>query len=68
MNEDTMNMEIRKFLKNVGINSQRNIEQAVQKALADGRLQGNETLSVKMTLELADLSINDSIEGQIRLE
>jgi hypothetical protein len=68
MNEDTMNMEIRKFLKNVGITSQRNIEQVVHKALADGRLQGNETLAVKMTLELSGLGIKDSIEGQIRLE
>ncbi len=68
MNEDTMNMEIRRFLKNVGITSQRNIEQAVQKALADGRLQGDEMLAVKMTLEIADLAINDSIEGQRRLE
>lgn len=33
MNEDTFNMEIRKYLKTVGIASQREIEQAVYKAL-----------------------------------
>ena len=42
MEQETFNLSIRKFLKMVGVNSQREIEQAVQKAMMDGKLQGNE--------------------------
>ena len=45
MNEDAFNMSIRKFLKTVGVTSQREIEQAVRAALADGRVSGSETLA-----------------------
>jgi hypothetical protein len=34
MNEDTFNLSVRKFLKMVGVNSQREIEHAVAKAIA----------------------------------
>ncbi len=51
MNEDTFNMEIRKFLKKVGVTSQREIEHTVLKAIEEGNLNGSETLEVKMTLE-----------------
>ncbi len=68
MNEDTLNMEIRKFLKKVGVSSQREIEHAVQNAIDDGTLTGSESLSVKMTLELPDLDIKHELDGSIKLE
>ena len=37
MNEDRFNIEVRKFLKEVGVTSQREIERAVRKALAQWR-------------------------------
>ena len=40
MNEDVLNMSLRKFLKKVGVTSQREIEKAVEAALADGTAQG----------------------------
>ena len=43
MNEEALNLSIRKFLKMVGIRSQREIEQAVQKALAAGQVKGTES-------------------------
>ena len=49
MNEDTFNMEIRKYLKTVGITSQREIEQAVYKAIESDGLQSSGTLDIKMT-------------------
>jgi hypothetical protein len=49
MNEDTLNMEIRKYLNKVGVSSQREIEHAV-KAVESGSLSGKEKLAVKMTL------------------
>lgn len=68
MNEDTLNMEIRKFLKMVGIRSQREIEHAVLNAIEDGTLNGSESLAVKMTLELPDLDIKHGLDGSIKLE
>jgi Family of unknown function (DUF6494) len=68
MNEDTLNIEIRKFLKRVGVTSQREIEQAIYKAIEGGELTGSEKISVSMTLEVPDLAIHHSIEGNITLE
>jgi len=68
MNEDTLNMEIRKFLKMVGIRSQREIERAVLNAVDDGTLTGSESLVVKMTLELPELDIKHELDGLIKLE
>jgi hypothetical protein len=68
MNEDTFNLEIRKYLKTVGITSQREIEHAVYKAIEDGRLNASEPLVVKMTLEMPAVGINHSMDGQIALE
>jgi hypothetical protein len=44
MDQETFNLSIRKFLKMVGVNSQREIEQAVQKALESQRIKGDETV------------------------
>lgn len=68
MNEDTFNMEIRKFLKKVGVVSQREIEHVVQGAIGDGRLTGSERLAVRMTLELPDLDFKHQLDGSISLE
>ena len=68
MNEDDFNMEIRKFLKKVGITSQREIASVVDKALADGVLKGSETLAAKVTLEVPELNINLEITGDIALD
>lgn len=68
MNEDTLNMEIRKYLKKVGITSQRVIEHAVLKAIEDGTITGSETLQVQMSLTISQLGINHQIEGEIALE
>jgi len=68
MNEDTFNMEIRKYLKQVGVSSQREIEHAVQKAIESGKINGTEVLDVKMVLEIPGIDLNYSIEGKIALE
>ena len=67
MNEDRFNMEIRKFLKKVGVTSQREIERAVQEAVADGRLTGNETLKARITLNVDALGLSHEIDGDISL-
>jgi hypothetical protein len=68
MNEDTFNLSIRKFLKVVGINSQREIEQAVAKAIAAKIIEGTESFPAKMTLEVAGLKINVQFDGDIDLQ
>lgn len=68
MDQETFNLGIRKFLKTVGVNSQREIEQAVGKALEAGRLTGNETLKARMVLEIADLGLQVPFEGEIKLK
>jgi len=68
MNEETFNISIRKFLKMVGVSSQRDIEQAVAKAVADGAIAGTESFPAKMTLEISGLKLNVHFDGEIRLE
>jgi hypothetical protein len=52
MNEENFNISIRKFLKMVGVSSQREIEQAVAKALASGGVAGDAHLPATMTLDI----------------
>ena len=67
MDEDVFNMQVRKFLKQVGVNAQREIETAVRAALADGRLKGDEKLAAKATISLDALGLSKDIEGSIDL-
>ena len=67
MDEETLNLTVRKFLKEVGVTSQREIEKAVREALSAGRLRGNETLDAKMTLTIGALGLSHEIDGQISL-
>jgi Family of unknown function (DUF6494) len=68
MDQEALNLSIRKFLKSVGVNSQRELEQAVAKGIAGGTLVGNEALAVTMTLEVAALKLQARFDGQIHLE
>jgi hypothetical protein len=68
MNEDTLNVSVRKFLKKVGVTSQREIELAVRSAVSAGRLKGNETLPAKATVTIEGLGLSAEIEGAIELE
>ena len=68
MNPDVFNMSIRKFLKMVGVHSQREIEAAVERALAAGQVKGNETLDAKMTLVVNGVALDVSFDGKIALE
>ena len=67
MNEDVFNTSLRKFLKKVGITSQREIEKAVRDAVAGGRLKGNEKLPAKMALTLGGVSLAYEVTDEIEL-
>jgi hypothetical protein len=66
MDQETFNLSIRKFLKMVGVNSQREIEQAVQRSAA--RLAGTDAFPVKVTLEIPSLGVKVPFDGEIRLK
>ena len=68
MNEETFNMSIRKFLKTVGVRSQSDIERAVAKAIADGKLKGNETFPARMHLTIGAVGLDITLDGEIKLE
>ena len=68
MNEETFNMSIRKFLKTVGVRSQSDIEHAVAKAVADGKLKGNETFPARMHLTIGAVGLDITLDGEIKLE
>jgi Family of unknown function (DUF6494) len=68
MNEDVFNMSVRKFLKQVGITAQREIENAVREALSRGDLSGKVKLPAKAVVTLAGTDLNLVVDGEIELE
>lgn len=67
MNEEVFNMELRKFLKKVGVTSQREIEQAVRDGLESGKLSSSDKVKVKMVLTIEDLDVTHDVDGEISL-
>ena len=67
MNDDVFNMEVRKFLKKVGVTAQREIEQVVRQAIESGELSGNETLRAKVVLSVEEIGLSHEITGDIAL-
>lgn len=67
MNEETLNLQIRKFLKKVGITSQREIETAVRKAVENNAIDASGTLHATVTLRVPELGIELDIEDDIAL-
>lgn len=67
MDEDAFNTSIRKFLKVVGVTSQREIEKAVRAAVDSGKLKGNERLPAKVTLTVGQVDLIHEINGEIEI-
>lgn len=67
MNEESFNISLRKFLKKVGVTSQREIEMAVRTAVEEGRLSGSESLPTKVTLSIDGVGLSVDIDGEISL-
>ena len=61
------NMEVRRFLKQLGVGAQREIEAAVAKAIAEGRLSGTNTLKATARIEIEAAGLKHEIAGDIRL-
>ena len=67
MNEEALNMSIRKFLKEVGVSSQREIEKSVPEAVARGDLAVATSLEVRMTLTADGVNLSHEVNGRIQL-
>jgi len=62
MDEERFNMSLRKFLKQVGVTSQREIEQIVRSGKLDGK-----SLKVKVVLTAEGTDLNHVVDGDIDL-
>ena len=67
MDEDNLNIEIRKFLKKVGITSQREIENYILKKFSEGDLKEGQSLEIKMELSSDDGSLSHTIKDKINI-
>lgn len=68
MDNEAFNLGLRKFLKQVGVTSQREIELAVGRALAEGRLDGVNSLSARMVLTVDGIGLTHEVTGELPLE
>lgn len=68
MDADALNMQIRKFLKEVGVTSQREIEQAVAAAASAGKLGRGQAVPMRMTLRVEGLDLEHRVDGELRIE
>ena len=68
MDEDNLNIEIRKFLKQVGISSQREIENYIRKKFTEEKIKIGETIKVSMNLSSEDGELNHSIKEDLKIK
>ena len=68
MNEDNLNMEIRKFLKKVGITSQRLIEKEIIFANQNEKIKLGDEVEIEMTLNIKNLAKKNIISGKIKID
>ena len=68
MDEDIFNMSVRKFLKKVGVTSQREIEKAVRDAVAAGKISDSDALKATTTLSIDKVGLSVEIDGDIELK
>ena len=68
MDEDNLNIQIRKFLKQVGISSQREIENYIRKKFTEGNIKIGESINISMNLSSEDGKLNHSINESLKIK
>ena len=68
MNEENLNLEIRKFLKKVGITSQKVIENYITKSVGEGNLKISDEVLIEMKMTIKDQNIEHTISDKIKIE
>jgi hypothetical protein len=67
MTDEAMKAAVDQFMKNVTFAAQRELEKAVRKAFATGKLQGGEVLTMGVTLSNEKVGLDVSIFKKIAL-
>ena len=67
MDEEAFNLSVRRFLKKLGVTSQREIELGVRELLDAGKLSGSETLEARAVVTVEDLEREIVVTGEIAL-
>ena len=67
MDDEKLNISVRKFLKNVGISSQRNIEEKVREKVKSGDITNSSKVKIKARITSDDINLDDTIEGEIEI-
>ena len=67
MDVETVTVDIRKFLKQVGVTSHQEIEKAIEQAIQSGKLKGKNVIKATMRLEVPELDLVHTTEGEISL-
>lgn len=68
MNEDVLNMSVRKYLKKLGVTAQREIERAVAEAVRDGRVPADARLPVRARIQVDGIGLDITVDGTLELE
>ena len=68
MDEEKLNISIRKFLKGVGINSQRIIEKRIRDIVENDKNADLSKVKVTMQITSQELQIDEKIDGQIDID
>jgi len=68
MNEDNLNINIRRFLKKVGITSQRVIEKEIYNAEKNKIIRNGDIINLEMTLRIKNFDTKHLIEDTIKIE
>lgn len=66
MDEDALNQSVRKFLKQLGVTGQREIEKAVRDAIDDGRITDGDDLAVQATIRIDALGLEHNVDGTLK--
>lgn len=67
MDQDALNMEIRRFLKQVGVTSQREIERAIGESDAAGKITPGVSIAVTATITAPEIGLEHRVEGQLKI-
>jgi hypothetical protein len=68
INDETLNLSVRKFLKRFGVEAQRTIEDAIREADEAGKLEGQTAVTASVNLDLAGLNTTMEVKDAIRFD
>jgi len=68
MNKDNLNIEVRKFLKKVGISSQRIIETSLTSKFENGEIKVDDEIELEMSLSIKNFQEEHLVKEKIKIK